>query len=167
MKIGFIGLGNVGGKLAGSLLRNKFNLTVLDLNDNFVKDFFKLNRFRVTDERRWNAKGKLITESEATINVNVNSEEIMTVGTGNGPVNAIDSALRKALIKFFTNLENLKLSDYKVMILSPEKGTGAITRVFIESVDEKNKHWTTIGVSPNIIDASYNCLLYTSPSPRD
>ena len=82
----------------------------------------------------------------------------MTVGVGNGPVNALDSALRKALIKFFPTLENLKLSDYKVMILSPEKGTGAITRVFIESVDEKNKHWTTIGVSPNIIDASYNAI---------
>ena len=67
---------------------------------NQVKEFFKLNRFRVTDERRWNAKGKLITESEATINVNVNNEEIMTVGVGNGPVNAIDSALRKALISF-------------------------------------------------------------------
>ena len=123
-----------------------------------VKDFFKLNRFRVTDERRWNAKGKLITESEATINVNVNNEEIMTVGIGNGPVNAIDSALRKALVSFYPTLENLKLTDYKVNIISPEKGTGAITRVIIESTDETKKHWTTIGVSPNIIDASYNAI---------
>ena len=82
----------------------------------------------------------------------------MTVGIGNGPVNAIDSALRKALISFYPSLENLRLTDYKVMILSPEKGTGAITRVLIESVDNKNKHWTTIGVSPNIIDASYNAI---------
>ena len=117
-----------------------------------------MQKFRVTDERRWNAKGKLITESEATIKIHVGKEERMTVGIGNGPVNAIDSALRKALINFYPTLENLKLSDYKVMILSPEKGTGAITRVFIESVDEKNKHWTTIGVSPNIIDASYNAI---------
>ena len=123
-----------------------------------IKDFYTLQKFRVTDERRWNAKGQLVTESEANINVIVNNEEIMTVGIGNGPVNALDSALRKALIKFYPTLENLKLSDYKVMILSPEKGTGAITRVFIESVDEKNKHWTTIGVSPNIIDASYNAI---------
>ena len=123
-----------------------------------IKDYYTLQKFRVTDERRWNAKGQLVTESEANINVIVNNEEIMTVGIGNGPVNALDSALRKALIKFFPTLENLKLSDYKVMILSPEKGTGAITRVFIESVDEKNKHWTTIGVSPNIIDASYNAI---------
>jgi len=123
-----------------------------------IKDYYTLQKFRVTDERRWNAKGQLVTESEANINVIVNNEEIMTVGIGNGPVNALDSALRKALIKFFPTLENLKLSDYKVMILSPEKGTGAITRVFIESVDEKNQHWTTIGVSPNIIDASYNAI---------
>ena len=125
---------------------------------NHVKDFFKLNRFRVTDERRWNAKGKLITESEATINVKVNNEEIMTVGIGNGPVNAIDSALRKALVSFYPLLKNLTLTDYKVNIISPEKGTGAITRVIIESTDETNKHWTTIGVSPNIIDASYNAI---------
>jgi len=123
-----------------------------------IKDYYTLQRFRVTDERRWNAKGQLVTESEANISVIVNNEEIMTVGIGNGPVNAHDSALRKALIKFFPTLENLKLSDYKVMILSPEKGTGAITRVFIESVDERNKHWTTIGISPNIIDASYNAI---------
>ena len=105
-----------------------------------------------------NAKGKLITESEATINVNIANEEIMTVGVGNGPVNAIDSALRKALINFYPTLKNLKLTDFKVMILSGEKGTGAVTRVLIESSDESNRHWTTIGVSPNIIDASYNAI---------
>ncbi len=123
-----------------------------------INDFFSLQRFRVTDERRWNAKGQLITESEATININLKNEERMTVGIGNGPVNAIDSALRKALIGFYPTLESLKLTDYKVMILSPEKGTGAITRVFIESTDESKLHWTTIGVSPNIIDASYNAI---------
>ena len=82
----------------------------------------------------------------------------MTVGVGNGPVNAIDSALRKALINFYPTIDNLKLTDFKVMILSGEKGTGAITRVLIESTDESNKHWTTIGVSANIIDASYNAI---------
>ncbi len=123
-----------------------------------VKDFFYLNRFRVTDERRWNAKGKLVTESEATINVNIGNEEIMTAGVGNGPVNAIDSALRKALVAFYPTLKNLKLTDYKVNIISPEKGTGATTRVIVESTDNTGKHWTTIGVSPNIIDASYNAI---------
>ena len=123
-----------------------------------IKDYYSLQKFRVTDERRWNAKGKLVTESEATINIHINNEERMTVGIGNGPVNAIDSALRKALIGFYPTLEKLKLTDYKVMIISPEKGTGAITRVFIESTDDSNQHWTTIGVSPNIIDASYDAI---------
>ena len=82
----------------------------------------------------------------------------MTVGVGNGPVNAIDSALRKALIFFYPTLEDLKLTDYKVMILSSEKGTGAVTRVLIESTDSSQIHWTTVGVSSNIIDASYNAI---------
>ena len=127
---------------------------------NQIKDFYSLQKFRVTSERRWNAKGVLITESEATINVTVmnDSEEKMTVGVGNGPVEAIDSALRKALIAFYPTLEDLKLTDFKVMILSSEKGTGAVTRVLIESSDDTNRHWTTIGVSPNIIDASYNAI---------
>ena len=123
-----------------------------------INEYYLLQRFRVTDERRWNAKGQLVTESEATVNVHINKEERITVGIGNGPVNAIDSALRKALISFYPTLDSLKLTDYKVTILSPEKGTGAITRVLIESTDDKNKHWTTIGVSPNIIDASYNAI---------
>ena len=127
---------------------------------NQIDDFYSLQKFRVTSERRWNAKGVLINESEATINVTVTSDaqEKMTVGVGNGPVEAIDSALRKALINFYPSLENLKLTDYKVMILSSEKGTGAVTRVLIESTDDSNCHWTTIGVSPNIIDASYNAI---------
>ena len=122
------------------------------------KDFYKLEKFRVTDERRWNAKGSLVTEAEATIYLKVKETDIMTVGVGNGPVNAIDSALRKALIDHYPSLADLKLTDYKVMILSSEKGTGAITRVLIESSDDTNKHWTTIGVSPNIIDASYSAI---------
>ena len=122
------------------------------------KEFFNLEKFRVTDERRWNAKGSLVTEAEATIYLKVNEKDIMTVGIGNGPVNAIDSALRKALIDYYPTLKDLKLTDYKVMILSSEKGTGAITRVLIESTDSSNTHWTTIGVSPNIIDASYSAI---------
>ena len=125
-----------------------------------IKDFYSLQKFRVTSERRWNAKGLLITESEATINITISNEveDRMTVGVGNGPVEAIDSALKKALISFYPSLESLKLTDFKVMILSSEKGTGAVTRVLIESSDDSNRHWTTIGVSPNIIDASYNAI---------
>ncbi|PPR49478.1 MAG: (R)-citramalate synthase [Alphaproteobacteria bacterium MarineAlpha5_Bin5] len=123
-----------------------------------VSEFFNLTKFRVTDERRWNAKGKLVTDSEATVYLKVKNEEKMTVGVGNGPVNAIDSALRQALINFYPSLIDLKLTDYKVMILSSEKGTGAITRVLIESTDNSKVHWTTVGVSANIIDASYNAI---------
>ena len=123
-----------------------------------LKEYFILNKFRVTDERRWNAKGKLVTDSEATIQLEVKNQEKMTVGVGNGPVNAIDSALRQALIDFYQSLNDLKLTDYKVMILSSDKGTGAITRVHIESTDSNKQHWTTVGVSSNIIDASYNAI---------
>ena len=123
-----------------------------------VNEYFSLNKFRVTDERRWNAKGKLVTDSEATVHLEVKNEEKMTVGVGNGPVNAIDSALRQALINFYPTLNDLKLTDYKVMILSSDKGTGAITRVHIESTDDSKRHWTTVGVSSNIIDASYNAI---------
>ncbi len=123
-----------------------------------ITEYFKLNKFRVTDERRWNAKGKLVTDSEATVHLEVKNEEKMTVGVGNGPVNAIDSALRQALINFYPTLNDLKLTDYKVMILSSDKGTGAITRVHIESTDSNKQHWTTVGVSSNIIDASYNAI---------
>ena len=123
-----------------------------------INEYFSLNKFRVTDERRWNAKGKLVTDSEATVYLEVKNEEKMTVGIGNGPVNAIDSALRQALINFYPTLNDLKLTDYKVMILSSEKGTGAITRVHIESADDSKQRWTTVGVSSNIIDASYNAI---------
>ena len=123
-----------------------------------LNDYFNLTKFRVTDERRWNAKGNLVTDSEATVYLTVKKQEKMTVGVGNGPVNAIDSALRQALVNFYPTLVDLKLTDYKVMILSSEKGTGAITRVLIESTDNSNIHWTTVGVSSNIIDASYNAI---------
>ncbi len=123
-----------------------------------IDDFYILDKFRVTDERRWNAKGDLVTESEATVYLKINNKNKMTVGIGNGPVNAIDSALRQALLDFYPSIVNLKLTDYKVMILSSEKGTGAITRVLIESTDSNKKHWTTLGVSSNIIDASYNAI---------
>jgi 2-isopropylmalate synthase len=82
----------------------------------------------------------------------------MTVGEGNGPVNALDLALRKALIPVYPELEDVRLVDYKVRILTPQAGTGAVTRVMIESVDGDGHHWSTVGVSTNIIDASYNAL---------
>ena len=110
------------------------------------------------DERRWNAKGKLITLSEATLKLEVGDKEFLTVAEGNGPVNALDNALRKALDPLYPQLQDMDLTDYKVRILTPGGGTGAITRVMIESVDSTGFRWATIGVSANVIDASYNAL---------
>jgi len=81
-----------------------------------------------------------------------------TASTGNGPVNAIDNALRKALDKFYPELKNIKLHDYKVRVLTAGIGTAAKVRVLIESGDE-TKRWGTVGVSENIIEASYQALV--------
>jgi len=123
-----------------------------------VPEYFVLTSFRVIDERRWNARGDLITLSEATIKAKVAGRELMTVAEGNGPVNALDRALRKVLIPIYPALEDMRLVDYKVRILTPQAGTGAVTRVMIESADASGHHWSTVGVSTNIIDASYNAL---------
>jgi 2-isopropylmalate synthase len=123
-----------------------------------VPEFFALQKFRVLDERRWNAKRQLVTVSEATIKLTVEDEEIMTVAEGNGPVNALDGALRAALVKRYPKVRDIVLTDYKVRILTPQEGTKALTRVMIESRDAKGHIWNTIGVSPNIIDASFNAL---------
>jgi 2-isopropylmalate synthase len=123
-----------------------------------VPDFFRLQSFRVIDERRWNARNELITLSEATIKLDVGAQSVMTVAEGNGPVNALDTALRKALLPVYPALEGLRLVDYKVRILTPNDGTKAVTRVMIESIDGHGNRWTTVGVSANVIDASYNAL---------
>ena len=123
-----------------------------------VPEYFDVLSFRVIGERRHNAKGKLVNISEATIKLTVNGEEIMTVAEGNGPVNSLDCALRKALIQRYPALKDIQLTDYKVRILTPDEGTKAITRVMIESRDSKGMIWNTIGVSANVIDASFNAL---------
>jgi len=123
-----------------------------------VPEYFRLTSFRVIDERRWNARGELVTLSEATIKVDVGGAGVMTVAEGNGPVNALDSALRQALIANFPELDSIRLTDYKVRILTPQDGTKAVTRVMIETSDEAGAVWSTVGVSTNVIDASYNAL---------
>ena len=123
-----------------------------------VPDYFKCTSFRVIDERRWNTAGELITLSEATVRIDLGGSLEMTVAEGNGPVNALDAALRKVLVPHYQLLSDLRLVDYKVRILTPGDGTRAITRVMIESADSKSEHWSTVGVSANIIDASYNAL---------
>ena len=121
-----------------------------------VPDYFDVESFRVIVERRHNALGELVTVSEATVRLNVGGETLHTAGEGNGPVNALDAALRKDLGKYSSYLSDLKLVDYKVRILT--SGTEAVTRVMVESADGKGNRWSTVGVSPNIVDASFEAL---------
>jgi len=123
-----------------------------------VPQYFDVLRFRVIDERRYNARGELIHVSEATVKLRVGSREYHEVADGHGPVNAIDRALRKALVEVYPPLARMRLVDYRVRILSPERGTAAITRVMIESEDDRGNVWQTVGVSENIIVASYHAL---------
>jgi 2-isopropylmalate synthase len=119
--------------------------------------YFKTESYRVMVERRHNARGELVTTAEATVKINVDGTLLMSVGEGNGPVNALDEALRKDLGKYSSYIEDLQLVDYKVRILNTD-GTEAITRVLVESRDSKGDSWFTVGVSPNIVDASYQAL---------
>ncbi|WP_017292906.1 citramalate synthase [Geminocystis herdmanii] len=98
------------------------------------------------------------THALATIKIVVDGEELLEVAEGNGPVSALDQALRKALIKFYPEIGNFYLTDYKVRILDGASGTSAKTRVLIESSNGKQR-WTTLGVSTNIIDASYQAVV--------
>lgn len=126
-----------------------------------VPQFFELGRFRVMDERRFNARGELVVESEATASIVVDGETYHEVAVGNGPVNAVDTAIRKALVRVYPELSDVELIDYKVRILPPmddESGTAAFTRVLIEFIDSKSRRWRTVGVSTNIIDASVIAL---------
>ncbi|MCO6387819.1 citramalate synthase [Aliihoeflea sp. 40Bstr573] len=122
-----------------------------------VPEFFKVDSFRCMVERRFDANGQLKTISEAIVKLRVEGEEKMSVAEGHGPVNALDLALRKDLGKFQAEIEDLELVDYKVRILNG--GTEAITRVLIESHDATGARWWTVGVSDNIIDASFQALL--------
>jgi len=118
------------------------------------KDFFDLEDFRVIIEKR---KGGKMT-SEATIKLKVGKELEHTASLGDGPVNALDSALRKALKKFYPNLSEMHLTDYKVRVLDEKEGTAAKVRVLIQSQD-RDDSWWTMGVSENIIDASWQALV--------
>jgi 2-isopropylmalate synthase len=117
---------------------------------------FELVSFRVIDQKVREDEPAM---SEATIRVRVAGREEHTAALGNGPVNALDNALRKALYKFYeTELKDVRLEDYKVRVLPGREGTGAKVRVLIESGDKEGR-WGTVGVSHNIIEASYQALV--------
>jgi 2-isopropylmalate synthase len=122
-----------------------------------VPEYFSVEQFDVNVEQRFNAVGQRVTVALAVVKVNVAGEMLISAAEGNGPVNALDVALRKDLGKYQKFIDGLKLIDYRVRILNG--GTEAVTRVLIESEDEAGERWTTIGVSPNIIDASFQALM--------
>jgi 2-isopropylmalate synthase len=122
-----------------------------------VPSYFDVEKFDVTVEQRDNALGQRVTVSLAVVKVKVDGEHLISAAEGNGPVNALDLALRKDLGKYQSYISGLELTDYRVRILNG--GTEAVTRVLIESQDETGERWTTVGVSPNIIDASFQALM--------
>ncbi len=119
------------------------------------KPFFELDGFRVIVEKRHKDEPCI---SEATIKLSVKGETELTVGEGDGPVDALNSALRQALTRFYPDIQKVFLTDYRVRILDPEVATAAKTRVIIESSDGA-KTWGTVGVSGNIIEASWEALV--------
>jgi 2-isopropylmalate synthase len=122
-----------------------------------VPHYFDVEKFDVNVEQRINAKGEQVSVSQAVVKVKVGDDVMISAAEGNGPVNALDLALRKDLGKYQSYITGLELTDYRVRILNA--GTEAVTRVLIESADESGEHWTTVGVSANIIDASFQALM--------
>jgi 2-isopropylmalate synthase len=117
------------------------------------KPFFKLVEFRVIDEKT--EKGP---RAEATVKIAVDGVQEHRVAQGSGPVNALDRALRQALERFYPQIRDVELVDYKVRVLPAGKGTASQVRVLIESRDKKAS-WGTVGVSENIIEASWQALV--------
>ncbi|RPH50508.1 MAG: citramalate synthase [Desulfobacteraceae bacterium] len=120
---------------------------------NQFKPLFDLESFRVTVEKDRNKP----CSAHATIKISVNGKEEITAAEGHGPVSALDNALRKALEKFYSDLDSMRLVDFKVRVMDGREGTAARVKVFIESRD-KNDIWSTIGVSEDIIEASWHAL---------
>ncbi|MDX8389129.1 MAG: citramalate synthase [Mariprofundaceae bacterium] len=131
-----------------------FHLLVLKAMKKF-QHYFELDAFRVIDSKREH-DGQ--PEAEATVMIHVGDQFTHTASLGSGPINAIDSALRAALLDYYPMLEEMRLTDYKVRVLTTTAATCAAVRVMIESTDGKHQ-WGTVGVSENIIDASYHALI--------
>ncbi len=121
-----------------------------------VPDYFEVERFRVDVERRHNAQGELVSVAEAVVKVRIGEEILISAAEGQGPVNALDLALRKDLGKYQPFIEDLDLVDFRVRIF--HGGTDAVTRVLIEFRDGSGESWSTVGVSANIIDASFQAI---------
>ncbi len=126
--------------------------------------FFNVDRYRVTVERRRNAEGRMVSLSEAVVVVQIGADKMMSVsdsmdeiGTDQGPVNALSKALAKDLGPYQSCIDDMKLVDFKVRIT--QGGTEAVTRVIIDSEDGQGRRWSTVGVSANIVDASFEALL--------
>ena len=120
---------------------------------------FTLESFRViVDDREDTGALAKDAMSEATIKIHVGNERFVATGEGTGPVGALDSALRMAIVKFYPQVMDMELVDYKVRILEENTGTSAVTRVVITTRDACGS-WGTIGVSENIIEASWNALV--------
>ena len=115
---------------------------------------FTLESYRATVEHR--EDGSVV--SEATVKVRVRGERVIATAEGNGPVNALDEALRQALLRHYPALAAFELADYKVRILEGSHGTGAVTRVLVETVDA-GRDWTTVGVHENVVEASWQALV--------
>ncbi|RMF34660.1 MAG: citramalate synthase, partial [Alphaproteobacteria bacterium] len=126
--------------------------------------FFDIERYRVMVERRHNALGEIVTVSEAVVVVNIDGHRAMSVSESvdpvtkvdQGPVNALSRALAKDLGKYQKYIEDVRLVDFKVRIMNG--GTDAVTRVLIDSEDSQDRRWSTVGVSANIVDASFAAL---------
>jgi 2-isopropylmalate synthase len=118
--------------------------------------YFTVEQFSVTVESVREDGDQMRSRSKAAVELMVAGQKIRNAGTGNGPVNALDAALRKDLGKYSPFLADLRLVDYKVRILT--SGTEAVTRVTVESADGKGNRWSTVGVSENIVDASFEAL---------
>ena len=130
----------------------------------WTQDYFTLESFSVnvghrsgSGSRAWNEVAVEV-ETEATVKVQVGDERLEATGRGNGPVNALDAALRSVLKGWFPQLDRLHLTDFKVRVLETRQGTAAVTRVLIDTTNGE-RTWTTIGVSENIIEASWQALV--------
>ncbi|MFY1669040.1 citramalate synthase [Plantactinospora sp. WMMB334] len=116
---------------------------------------FALESYRVLVEHR--EDGAVV--SEATVKLRVRGERVIATAEGNGPINALDEALRVALLRHYPELRGFELADYKVRILEGSHGTGAVTRVLVETTDSGGGDWTTVGVHPNVVEASWHALV--------